>query len=240
VAELPPRLEQVLTVLYLIFNEGYLASSGDAPERRELAGDAEWLTSLLVRLMPDEPEPMGLLALMRLHLARAAARFTPNSSMVLLADQDRSLWDRAAIAGARDLLERALRIGRPGPFQLQAAIVAVHAGALTYADTDWAEIVALYDQLLRLQPTPVVALNRALAVGELSGPQAALVEIDPLGERLGDYHLYHAARAELLRRTGRVDEALAADRRALELTTNPAEQELLRARIASARTGTAS
>jgi RNA polymerase sigma-70 factor (ECF subfamily) len=234
VVELPPRLEQVLTVLYLIFNEGYLASSGDAPERRELAADAEWLTSLLVRLMPDEPEPMGLLALMRLHVARAAARFTQDGSMVLLAEQDRSLWDRAAIGAAQELLERALRIGRPGPFQVQAAIVAVHASAAKYADTDWAEIVALYDQLLRLQPTPVVALNRALAVGELSGPQAALEEIEPLGERLADYHLYHAARAELLRRVGRSEEALVADRRALELTDNPAEQELLRARVASA------
>jgi RNA polymerase sigma-70 factor (ECF subfamily) len=234
VVELPPRLEQVLTVLYLIFNEGYLASSGDAPERRELAADAEWLTSLLVRLMPDEPEPMGLLALMRLHVARAAARFTQDGSMVLLAEQDRSLWDRAAIGAAQELLERALRIGRPGPFQVQAAIVAVHASAAKYAETDWAEIVALYDQLLRLQPTPVVALNRALAVGELSGPQAALEEIEPLGERLADYHLYHAARAELLRRVGRSEEALVADRRALELTDNPAEQELLRARVASA------
>jgi RNA polymerase sigma factor (sigma-70 family) len=234
VAELPPRLEQVLSVLYLIFNEGYLASAGDVAERRDLARDAEWLTSLLVTLMPDEPEPMGLLALMRLHLARAGARFAEDGSIVLLTEQDRRRWDRASIAGASELLDRALRIGRPGPYQLQAAIVAVHAGASTYADTDWVEIVALYDRLLALQPTPVVALNRALAVAELRGAAAGLAEVDPLADRLDGYHLFHAARAELLRRLGRHDEALGADRRALALTDNPAEQRLLRERIVGA------
>ena len=232
-AELPTRLEQVLAVLYLIFNEGYLASAGDAPERRDLARDAEWLTSLLVRMMPDEPEPLGLLALMRLHLARAEARFTPEGAIVLLRDQDRSRWDREAIAAAAAQVERALRMGRAGPYQLQAAIVAMHAEAPDYARTDWGEIVALYDQLLRLQPTPVVSLNRALAVAELRGPQPALDEIEPLAGRLAGYHLFHAARAELLRRLGRDEEARRANETALGLTANPAEQRLLRERIDS-------
>jgi RNA polymerase sigma-70 factor (ECF subfamily) len=230
-AEMPDRLEQVLAVLYLVFNEGYLASDGEAVERRDLARDAEWLCSLLVRLMPDEPEPMGLLALMRLHLARASARFAADGSLVLLPDQDRGRWDGHAIAEASGLLERALRLGRPGPYQLQAAIVAAHAAATSYAETDWAQVVSLYDRLARLQPTPVVALNRALAVAELVGPAAALAEIEPLGERLAAYHLYHAARGELLRRLGRHEEAAAATGRALELTQNPAERDLLERRL---------
>jgi RNA polymerase sigma factor (sigma-70 family) len=230
-AEMPERLDQVLAVLYLVFNEGYLASAGDAAERRDLAHDAEWLCSLLVRLMPDEPEPAGLLALMRLHLARAAARFGADGSLVLLPDQDRSSWDRGAISEASELLERALRMGRAGPYQLQAAIVAVHAAAPTYADTDWSQILALYDRLLRLQPTPVVALNRALALAEVAGAEAALHEVESLGDRLDGYHLYHAARGELLRRQQRPREAAAAVRRALELTDNPAERELLQRRL---------
>jgi RNA polymerase sigma factor (sigma-70 family) len=238
-AELPQRLEQVLAVLYLVFNEGYLASDGATAERRELAADAEWLTSLLVRLMPDEPEPLGLLALMRLHLARVDARFASDGSLVLLPDQDRSRWDGAVIAEAGALVERALRMGRPGPYVLQAAIVAVHAGAPSYAATDWAEIVALYDRLLQLQPTPVVALNRALALAELAGPEAALAEVEPLGARLDGYHLFHAARGELLRRVGRLDEAREADRHALSLTDNPAEQRLLQERLRGAAAGDA-
>jgi RNA polymerase sigma-70 factor (ECF subfamily) len=234
-AELPPRLEQVLSVLYLVFNEGYLATAGEAAERRDLASDAEWLTSLLVRLMPDEPEPMGLLALMRLHLARADARFSRDGSIVLLGDQDRARWDRNAIGEAERLLERALRIGRPGAYQLQAAIVAVHASAASYTETDWQEIVGLYDRLLALQPTPVVALNRALALAELRGPAHGLAAIEPLRDRLAEYHLFHAARGELLRRLGRDDEARDADRRALALTDNPAEQRLLRGRLAAGR-----
>jgi RNA polymerase sigma factor (sigma-70 family) len=230
-AELPERLEQVLAVLYLVFNEGYLSSDGEVAERRELARDAEWLTSLLVRLMPDESEPLGLLALIRLHMARVEARFGPDGSLILLPDQDRSRWDAAAIAGAAALVERGLRMGRPGQYLLQAAIVAVHATAPSYAETDWAEIVALYDRLLQLQATPVVALNRALALAELAGPGAALAEIQPLAPRLDGYHLFHAARGELLRRMGRPEEARAANRRALSLTETPAERRLLEARL---------
>ena len=233
-SELPPRLDQVLSVLYLVFNEGYLASSGEAAERRELARDAAWLASLLARLMPDEPEVLGLLALMRLHLARAEARFASDGSLVLLPDQDRTRWDRGEIAEAGELLERALRMRRPGPYQLQAAIVACHAIAPTYDATDWGEVVALYDRLLAMTPTPVVALNRALAVAELRGPQAGLDTLDPLDDRLADYHLYHAARGVLLRRLGRVAEAREAERRALPLTANPAERRLLEERLAAA------
>jgi RNA polymerase sigma factor (sigma-70 family) len=235
--ELPQRLEQVLAVLYLVFNEGYLASDGEVAERRELARDAEWLTSLLVRLMPDESEPLGLLALIRLHMARVEARFGPDGSLILLPDQDRSRWDSRAIHHAGELVERGLRMGRPGPYLLQAAIVAVHATAPSYAATDWAEIVALYDRLMQLLPTPVVALNRALAIAELAGPEAALSAIEPLSERLDGYHLFHAARAELLRRLGRANEARLADRKALSLTENPAERRLLEARLAGPNGG---
>ena len=164
-AELPARLGEVLRVLYLVFNEGYLASSGDAAERRDLARDAEWLTSLVARLMPDEPEVIGLLALMRLHLARADARFGADGSLVLLPDQDRSRWDDAAIGEAVELLARAERMNQPGTYQLQAAILATHAGT-SWAATPWSAVVSLYDALLRIEPTPVVGLNRALAVAE--------------------------------------------------------------------------
>jgi RNA polymerase sigma factor (sigma-70 family) len=231
-AELPARLAEVLSVLYLVFNEGYLASSGDLAERRELARDAEWLTSLVSRLMPDEPEVTGLLALMRLHLARADARFAPDGSLVLLRDQDRSRWHRAAIAGAVALLERAERAGLPGPYQLQAAILAAHAMAPSWEATPWPAVVALYDALYRLSPTPVVALNRALALAERDGAAVALAELEPLATRLDGYHLYHAARAELLRRTGDPEAARDADRRALALTDNPAERRLLEGRLA--------
>ena len=232
-AELPARLDQVLAVLYLVFNEGYLASAGDAAERRDLAQDAAWMASLLVRLMPDEPEAIGLLALMRLHLARADSRFAADGALVLLPDQDRSTWDHSAIQDAQTLLERGLRMGRIGPYQLQAAIVACHASAPNYAATDWAEVVALYDRLVLLNPTPVVALNRALAVAELRGPAEALDALAPLAGRLAEYHLYHAARGLLLRRMRRLDEARAAERRALSLTGNPAERRLLEERLAA-------
>ena len=231
-AELPARLGEVLSVLYLVFNEGYLASSGEAAERRDLARDAEWLTSLVARLMPDEPEVLGLLALMRLHLARADARFAPDGSLVLLRDQDRSRWDAVAIRAAVELLARAERIGRPGPYQLQAAIIATHALAPSWEATPWAAIVAEYDALLRFQPTPVVELNRALALAERDGPLAALSALDPLAERLDGYHLFHAARGELLRRSGDPDGARRANLRALELTSNPAERRLIEERLA--------
>ena len=230
-SELPARLDEVLRVLYLIFNEGYLASSGAVAERRDLARDAEWLTSLVARLMPDEPEVLGLLALMRLHLARADGRFAADGSIVLLPDQDRSRWDRDAIAEGTAVLARAARMNRPGTYQLQAAILAAHATAPSWSDTSWATIVSLYDELHRIEPTPVVALNRALAVAERDGPAVALAAIEPLAERLDRYHLYHAARAELLRRLGRHDESRAANGRALSLTDNPAERQLLEARL---------
>jgi RNA polymerase sigma factor (sigma-70 family) len=233
-SELPARLGEVLRVLYLIFNEGYLASSGDAGERRDLARDAEWLTSLLARLMPDEPEVLGLLALMRLHLARSDARFAPDGALVLLPDQDRSVWDRAAIGGAVELLRRSERMARPGSYQLQAAILAVHATSPAWPATSWSTIVSLYDALYRIEPTPVVALNRALAIAERDGPADALAAIEPLAPRLDGYHLFHAARAELLRRLDQPEEARAADTRALELTANPAERRLLEMRIAQA------
>jgi RNA polymerase sigma-70 factor (ECF subfamily) len=232
-AELPARLGEVLRVLYLVFNEGYLATSGDTVERRDLARDAEWLTSLVARLMPDEAEVLGLLALMRLHLARADARFGADGSLVLLPDQDRSRWDRAAIGEAVETLVRAERMNRPGTYQLQAAILATHALAPSWAETPWDAVVQLYDALVRLEPTPVVALNRALALAERDGPAAALAELDPLADRLDGYHLFHAARAELLRRLGRAASAREADRRALELTDNPAERRLLRERLAA-------
>ena len=230
-AELPPRLREVLSVLYLIFNEGYLSSSGDAPERRDLARDAEWLASLVARLMPDEAEVIGLLALMRLHLARADSRFATDGSLILLPDQDRSRWDRAAIDDAVDLLAGAERMSRPGTYQLQAAILAAHATASTWEATPWSTIVSLYDALMQMEPTPVVALNRALALAEGEGPAAGMAELDPLAERLAGYHLFHAARAELLRRLGRDTEARESDLRALALTSNPAEQRLLQQRL---------
>ena len=230
-SELPARLGEVLSVLYLIFNEGYLASSGDVAERRELARDAEWLTSLVARLMPDEPEVLGLLALMQAHLARVDARFGADGSIVLLRDQDRSRWNRPAIADAEALLQQAEAMGRPGSYQLQAAILVAHAGAPSWDTTPWDEIVPLYDALFRVEPTPVVGLNRALALAERDGAEAGLAALDPLADRLDGYHLFHAARGELLRRLGRTDEARVADLRALELVTNPAERRLLEERL---------
>ena len=231
-AELPDRLAQVLAVLYLVFNEGYLASDGERPERRELCREAEWLTRLLARLMPDEPEVLGLLALMRIQLARADARFDAHGRLVLLRDQDRALWDRAGIAEGRAMLERATRMSRPGPYQVQAAIAAAHASAPRWEDTDWADIVALYDLLLRVERSPVAALNRAIALRYVAGPGAALADVESLSAELARYPYFHAARGELLRALGRSDEARAADERALELTSNPAERELLLARLA--------
>jgi RNA polymerase sigma factor (sigma-70 family) len=229
--ELAPRLAEVLTVIYLLFNEGYLATTG-LPKSRDLAAEAEWLASLLHQLMPTEPEAAGLLALIRLHRARAAARFGPGGGLVLLPDQDRSLWDREAIADAVRLLTRTARRQRPGPYQLQAAIVACHAEARRWEDTDWEQIVLLYDMLLHIAPSSVTRLHRAIAVRYVTGTPAAMAELDDLSGALDDYYLYHASRAELLRELGDLDQARAADRRALELTANPAEQAVLRQRLA--------
>jgi RNA polymerase sigma-70 factor (ECF subfamily) len=229
--ELTGRLREVLAVLYLLFNEGYLASGGPAPDRRDLTADSEWLASLLARLLPDEPEVLGLLALMRLHLARAAGRFDADGRLILLRDQDRSAWDRAAIAAAGRLIEQAAALGRPGPYQLQAAIAALHAEAHSLAETDWEQIVALYSLLLLHQPSPVVRLNRAIALRHLQSAAAALAEVDAVAPELDSYHLLHATRAELLRDLGRFEEARAADQAALRLTQNPAERELIRQRL---------
>jgi RNA polymerase sigma-70 factor (ECF subfamily) len=225
--ELPARLDAVLAVLYLMFNEGYLSRGAAAAMRRDLAEDALWLTSLVDRLLPNQPEVLGLVALMRLNLARSAARFDARGEMVLLPEQDRSLWDRDAIADGMRTLDTAALLRRPGPYQLQAAIAAVHAEARTWEATDWQQIVQLYDALLRLTDSPVVRLNRAIAVSHLAGPQVALGEVNDLAMSLGDYHLLHATRAELLDQLGERDQARAARLRALELCQNPAERALL-------------
>jgi RNA polymerase sigma factor (sigma-70 family) len=229
--ELSARLTEVLGVIYLLFNEGYLATAEQA-QSRDLVEDAEWLASLLHQLMPTEPEAAGLLALIRLHRARAAARFDRDGGLVLLQHQDRSRWDREAIAEASRLLAHAATQQRPGPYQLQAAIVACHAEAERFEDTDWEQIVLLYDMLLALAPSPVTRLHRAIALRYTAGPRAALCELDALAGALGRYHLYYATRAELLRELGDPVQARAADRLALELTANPAEQAVLQQRIA--------
>ncbi len=225
------RLDEVLAVLYLMFNEGYLATAGEQPSRRDLAEDAAWLAGLMVRLMPDEPEALGLLALMRLHLARARARFDDAGNIVLMEYQDRRRWDQERIASAVVLLQRAATLRQAGPYQLQAAIAACHAEARTWAETDWRQIVALYDALLELMPSPVVALNRAIARRYRDGPNAALADVERLTETLDTYYLFHATRAELLRDLGREPEARTALVRALELTANPAERALLQKRL---------
>jgi RNA polymerase sigma-70 factor (ECF subfamily) len=229
--ELNDRLNEVLAVLYLMFNEGYLTSSGEQPERRDLTEDAEWLAALLARLMPTEPEVLGLLALIRLHRARAEARFDQEGRLVLLRDQDRSRWDHSAIAAAADLVVKASHLHRPGPYQIQAAIVACHAEAPSWEETDWLQILYLYDALLCHAPSPVTRLNRAVAVRYVRGPAAALAEVDALADTLDRYHLYHATRAELLRDLGRMAEARRADAEALRLTSNPAERALLEQRL---------
>ncbi len=229
--ELNDRLHEVLAVLYLMFNEGYLTSAGDKPERRDLTADAEWLANLLCKLMPTEPEVLGLLALIQLHRARAETRFDGEGRLVLLRDQDRSRWDQRAIAAAADLVVKASRMRHPGPYQIQAAIVACHAEAPSWEATDWLQILLLYDTLEQYSPSPVTALNRAIALSHVRGPQAALDEVDHLQDALGKYHLYHATRAELLRELGRAEEARRADEAALGLTANPAERALLEQRL---------
>ena len=230
--ELAPRLTEVLAVIYLLFNEGYL-STAERAQSRDLVDDAEWLASLLHELMPTEPEVAGLLALIRLHRARAAARFHLDGRLVLLQHQDRSLWDRNTIEGATRVVARAAKQQRPGPYQLQAAIIACHAEAECWQDTDWEQIVVLYDMLLHLAPSPVTRLHRAIALRYRSGPQVAMTELDMLADELDRYHLYHATRADLLARSGRVDEADSAYLRAIDLATNRAEREhLVRRRAA--------
>jgi RNA polymerase sigma-70 factor (ECF subfamily) len=224
-ADLPDRLRSVLTVLYLIFNEGHTASSGEQLVREDLCAEAIRLARVLAELMPDEPEVLGLLALMLLVEARRPARTGPDGELVRLADQDRGAWDRALIAEGQALVRRCLQRDQPGAYQVQAAIQAVHADAGTTADTDWRQIVALYDQLLALAPTPVIALNRAVAVAEVEGPAAALTLVEQLD--LDGYHLFHAVRGDLLRRLGRDAEAAAAFGAAAARTANEAEREFL-------------
>jgi RNA polymerase sigma-70 factor, ECF subfamily len=230
--ELPARLDSVLHVVYLVFNEGYAASSGTSVTRHDLSAEAIRLGRLLNDLLP-EPEAIGLLALMLLHESRRAARTSPDGEMVLLDAQDRSRWDRRQIAEGLALVERALASRRFGPYTLQAAIAAVHAEAATAAGTDWAQIAGLYDVLLRADPSPVVELNRAVAIAMRDGPEAGLAAIDALMARgeLGEYHLAHSARADLCRRLGRIADAHASYERALALTRQEPERRFLERRL---------
>jgi RNA polymerase sigma-70 factor, ECF subfamily len=229
--ELPARLQAVLAVIYLVFNEGYAATSGDRLVREDLCREAIRLGRRLAELMPDEPEVMGLLALMLLVESRRATRTTPDGALVLLADQDRSQWDRRLIAEGQAIVRRCLTRNDPGPYQIQAAINAVHSDAATAADTDWRQVLALYDQLQAIAPSPVVALNRAVAVAEVDGPRAALALVDALD--LGAFYRHHAIRADLLRRLGRRDAAAAAYDAAIALAENATERAFMERRRAA-------
>jgi RNA polymerase sigma-70 factor, ECF subfamily len=231
--ELPERLRAVLAVIYLVFNEGYTASSGDRLVREDLCGEAIRLARVLADLMKDEPEVLGLLALMLLIESRRAARLGANGRLVLLADQDRTLWNHALIAEGQGIVRHCLRLNRPGPYQIQAAINAVHSDAPTAASTDWPQILQLYDQLLAFAPGPIVALNRAVAVAEVHGPHVALQLVDALDadrNHLDRYYLFHAIRADLLRRLGRKEEATVEYTNAIACTANSAERDFLQSK----------
>jgi RNA polymerase sigma factor (sigma-70 family) len=227
-ADLPPRLDDVLTVIYLSYNAGYLEPSASG---RELSEDAIWLAELVARAMPDQAEAWGLLALLTFLSSRAESRFNDQGRLVLLADQDRSRWDEVAISRADGYLVTAAALGHPGRFQLQAAIAGCHANAASWAETDWLQILTLYDLLLRFDSSPVIRLNHAIALSHLRGPEAALAEVDQIADRLSGYHLLHATRAQLLTALGDHAAARVANERALALTNNPAEQQLLRSRL---------
>jgi RNA polymerase sigma-70 factor (ECF subfamily) len=229
-AELPDRLRSVLSVVYLVFNEGYTASSGAQLVRQDLCAEAIRLARLLADLMPDEPEVHGLVALLLLIESRRPARIDTDGNLVLLGDQDRTRWDRALIDEGQAIVRGCLRRNQPGPYQIQAAINAVHSDAATAPDTDWSQILQLYDQLRAFSDTPVVALNRAVALAEVDGPAAGLAEVDGLAAELSEYHLLHATRGDLLQRLGRHGEAAAAYDAAVALATNDAERAFLTSR----------